>query len=78
MTQENPISPSEPNGSVNHQEKVAPQSDTDRVLGDDETRDDGAVPANPGPVPAEPEDMSDTGSDIGHLAPDPAAEEVAE
>lgn len=92
MTDQNPETPREPSGAINHhQENVAPQSDQDRVVGQDAGHDagsideapdgrssDGGTPANQGPVPAEPEDMSDTGSDIGSLAPDPAAEEVAE
>ena len=81
MSDQNPETPREPSGAINHhQENVAPQSDQgpvkDQDAGDDPSQ--GGTPANQGPVPAEPEDMSDTGSDIGHLAPDPAAEEVAE
>lgn len=94
MTDQNPETPREPSGAINHhQEHVAPQSDQDGVLGenageqnagsideapDGQSASQGGTPANQGPVPAEPEDMSDTGSDIGSLAPDPAAEEVAE
>ena len=81
MTDQNPETPREPSGAINHhQENVAPQSGQDRVVGGDDAdgADRGGTPANQGPVPAEPEDMSDTGSDIGSLAPDPASEEVAE
>lgn len=80
MTDQNPETPREPSGAINHhQENVAPQSDQAPVRGENaDGADQGGTPANQGPVPAEPEDMSDTGSDIGSLAPDPASEEVAE
>ncbi len=87
MTEQNPDTPREPSGAINHhQEHVAPQSDHDEVIGarnavESNTGEIGEAPdgqpATQGPVPDEPEDMTDTGSDIGHLAPDPAAEEVS-
>lgn len=41
---------------------------TDRRTHDDEPEEDGQL-ANPGPIPAEPEDVSDTGEKPGDLAP---------
>lgn len=73
MTEQNPETPREPTGSINH---VAEDQPERAELGSE--ADDGAVPANPGPVPAEAEDVSDTGDEIGGLAPDPAPEQVQE
>lgn len=80
MTDQNPETPREPSGAINHdQEAAAPEADQgSSPSGHTDGADQGGTPANPGPVPAEPEDMSDTGSDIGSLGPDPASEEVAE
>jgi len=55
VTDQNPETPREPSGAVNHdQENVAPQSGQDRVVGGDDA--DGAArggtPANQGPAPA--------------------------
>lgn len=42
---------------------------------DDSTSDEGGQLANPGPVPPEPEDVSDTGENPGDLGPQAAPDE---